>query len=294
MPQSIVTVPRELIDDRGATSLNDALRTVPGITLGAGEFSWQGNNPNLRGFSSRNDMFLDGMRDFGSYPRDPFNLESIEVLQGPSSMIFGRGSTGGVINQASKRPMLDSLTSVSFNGGNDETMRATADIARPLPRLGSGAALRVNAMAHQGEVAGRDVVETERYGIAPSLALGLGRPDARHAELSASIDRRRPGLRLAVVQRRAGATCRAHNFYGFESDYLETDADILSAEVVHSTRRRAAAARLAAQRALRAREPPHGAVDRGDRSAHRAARHDQRHAQRVHGPQRREDDASAG
>ena len=104
VPQSIVTVPRELLDDRGITTLNEALRTVPGITLGAGEFSWQGNNPNIRGFNSRNDMFLDGMRDFGSYPRDPFNLETIEVLQGPSSMLFGRGSTGGVINQVTKRP----------------------------------------------------------------------------------------------------------------------------------------------------------------------------------------------
>ena len=114
VPQSIVTVSRELIDDRGATSLNDALRTVPGISLGAGEFGWQGNNPKLRGFSSRNDMFLDGMRDFGSYPRDPFNLESVEVLQGPTSMIFGRGSTGGVINQVSKRPTLAPLTQLEL------------------------------------------------------------------------------------------------------------------------------------------------------------------------------------
>lgn len=87
-------------------SLDDALRNVPGITLGAGEFSWQGNNPFIRGFSSRNDMFLDGMRDLGSYARDPFNLESVEVLLGPSSMVFGRGSTGGVINQSTKKPWI--------------------------------------------------------------------------------------------------------------------------------------------------------------------------------------------
>jgi catecholate siderophore receptor len=136
VPQSIVTVPRELLDDRGVTTLNEALRMVPGITLGAGEFSWQGNNPNIRGFNSRNDMFLDGMRDFGSYPRDPFNLETVEVLQGPSSMIFGRGSTGGAINQVSKRPLSDALTSVSFNGGSDNTLRGAADISRPLPSSG--------------------------------------------------------------------------------------------------------------------------------------------------------------
>ncbi len=234
VPQSIVTVSRELIDDRGATSLNDALRTVPGITLGAGEFSWQGNNPNLRGFSSRNDMFLDGMRDFGSYPRDPFNLESIEVLQGPTSMIFGRGSTGGVINQVSKRPTLEPLTSLSFNGGNDATLRADADITRPLPALGSGAALRVNAMAHQGEVAGRDVVQTQRYGVAPSLAFGLDGPtQVTLSYLHQSTDDV-PDYGLPWFNG-APAPVPRHNFYGFESDYLETDADILSAEASHST-----------------------------------------------------------
>jgi outer membrane receptor for monomeric catechols len=81
-PQSISTISKELLDDRGVMSLNDALRNSPGITLGAGEFSWQGNNPTIRGFNARDDMYLDGLRDFGSYPRDPFNLESVEVLLG--------------------------------------------------------------------------------------------------------------------------------------------------------------------------------------------------------------------
>ena len=93
-----------MLKDRAVTNLNDALRNVPGISLGAGEFSWQGNNPTIRGFLARNDMFLDGIRDFGSYYRDPFYLQSIEVLQGPASILFGRGSTGGVINQTSKMP----------------------------------------------------------------------------------------------------------------------------------------------------------------------------------------------
>ena len=70
-PQSISVITEKLMEDRAVMSLTDALRNVPGITLGAGEFSWQGNNPNIRGFNSRNDMFLDGMRDFGNYDRDP-------------------------------------------------------------------------------------------------------------------------------------------------------------------------------------------------------------------------------
>lgn len=232
VPQSVVTIPRQLLDDRAAVTLNDALRMVPGITLGAGEFSWQGNNPNIRGFNSRNDMFLDGMRDFGSYPRDPFNLETIEVLQGPSSTIFGRGSTGGVINQASKQPMLRPLTAVSFNGGNDDTLRATADIGRPLPKLGPGAALRVNAMAHQSDVAGRDGAHSERYGVAPSLSLGLDGPTRLTLSYLHQSTDDRPDYGLPWFNG-VPAPVPRNNFYGFYSDYLKTDADILSADVTH-------------------------------------------------------------
>ena len=86
-PQSIDVISNQLLQDRAATNLNDALKTVPGIRLGAGEFSWQGNNPTIRGFLARNDMFLDGLRDFGSYYRDPFYMQNIEVLQGPASIL---------------------------------------------------------------------------------------------------------------------------------------------------------------------------------------------------------------
>jgi catecholate siderophore receptor len=175
-------------------------------------------------------MFLDGMRDFGSYPRDPFNLESIEVLQGPSSMIFGRGSTGGVINQVSRQPTRDPFTSVSFNGGNDATMRVTNDVARP---LGASAAFRVNAMAHRGEVAGRDVAETQRFGVAPSLALGLDGPTRLTLSYLHQSTDDVPDYGLPWFNGRP-ADVRRNNFYGFESDYLETDADILSADVSHA------------------------------------------------------------
>ena len=88
------------------TTLRDALRNVAGISLAAGEGSAQGDNLTIRGFTARNDLFIDGMRDFGSYYRDPFDMQEVEVLQGPSSVTFGRGSTGGVVNQASKTPGL--------------------------------------------------------------------------------------------------------------------------------------------------------------------------------------------
>lgn len=225
-----MTLSEELLRERGVDSLNAALRTVPGITLGAGEFSWQGNNPSIRGFSSRNDMFLDGIRDFGSYSRDPFNLESIEVLMGPSSMLFGRGSTGGVINQVTKKPGDEERIAMNINVGNDSTLRGTIDANRP---LGENAAFRINLMAHRSEVADRDVTEAERYGIAPSLAVDLGSATRLTLSYMHQAADSVPDYGLPWFGNEPADVSR-DSFYGFTSDYLETTADILTADVLHS------------------------------------------------------------
>ncbi len=231
-PQGITTLSADVLDNRNLTSLNDALRMVPSITLGAGEFSWQGNNPSIRGFKARDDMYLDGIRDFGSYARDPFNLQSVEVLLGPSSVLFGRGSTGGAINQVTKRPTLESLTMFSANIGSDQTLRTTMDLGRPLPRLGSGAAFRLNALAHSGEFTDRDGAQTERYGFAPSLSLGLGSVTELTLSYMKQMADDRPDYGLPWLEGHPAAVPR-RNFYGFESDYLETEADFLTGRLDH-------------------------------------------------------------
>ena len=116
------------------------------------------------------------MRDFGSYYRDPFDMQEVAVLQGPSSVTFGRGSTGGIVNQESKAPQAAGLFAGTVDLGTDQTKRITADLDRPLPSLGSGTAFRLNLMGHDSKVAGRDIAESRRYGVAPSLAFGLGTP----------------------------------------------------------------------------------------------------------------------
>ena len=83
-PQSITAISQATIHEEGATTLRDTLRNAPGISLAAGEGGSQGDNLTLRGFTARNDIFLDGMRDFGSYYRDSFNYQEVEVLEGPS------------------------------------------------------------------------------------------------------------------------------------------------------------------------------------------------------------------
>ena len=113
VPQSVVVINKALMESQGATSLQSAIRNVPGITIGAAEGGTIGNNFNINGFSARTDLYLDGMRDRGQYYRDVFALDAIEVLFGPASLLFGRGSTGGVINQVMKKPGLKKFTDLS-------------------------------------------------------------------------------------------------------------------------------------------------------------------------------------
>ena len=108
-PQSISVVPQQIMAEQNTTTLRDALRNVAGISLAAGEGSSQGDNLTIRGFTARNDIFLDGMRDFGSYYRDTFNQQEVQVLEGPSAITFGRGTTGGVVNKVSKTPEMSSV-----------------------------------------------------------------------------------------------------------------------------------------------------------------------------------------
>ena len=103
-PQTINVVTQQEIRDRNITSMEDALRGIPGITFNAGEGGQQGDAPIIRGFVSRGDIFRDGIRDPGWYTRDLFSVERVEVYKGPSAFAFGRGSTGGAINLVSKLP----------------------------------------------------------------------------------------------------------------------------------------------------------------------------------------------
>src|ERR1700733_7472288 len=174
-PQSITVVSNALISAQGDTRLEDALKNVPGITLNAGEGAARGDTVNLRGFSAFNDFFLDGIRDAAVYNRDSFDADSIEVLKGPAAVLFGRGSTGGAINQVSKAPLLVPLESVTGVIGSNQLYRATADFNAP---IGAASAARLNMMGESSEVAERDDVSNRRWGIAPAMAFGIGEKDS--------------------------------------------------------------------------------------------------------------------
>ena len=232
-PQSITVISKQVMEDQGANTLRDVLRNAPGISLAAGEGGSQGDNLTLRGFTARNDIFLDGMRDFGSYYRDSFNYESVEVLEGPSSVTFGRGSTGGVINQESKSPELHPFIVAEGDLGTDVTRRFTADINEPLPKLGTGAAVRLNVMAHDANVAERDVTENKRFGIAPELALGLGTPDRLRASYFHFNENDIPDYGIPWYFNHPADVPR-HNYYGFrDSNFLDTNVNMGTVKAEH-------------------------------------------------------------
>ncbi len=231
-PQTINVVPQETMQQQGTTTLRDALRNVAGISLAAGEGGAQGDNLTIRGFTARNDLFIDGMRDFGSYYRDPFNTQEVEVLQGPSSVTFGRGSTGGVVNQASKTPGLNQFISADLQFGTDATRRAAIDWSTPVPQLGKGTAFRLNAMGNIGNVAGRDMAENRRTGIAPSLAFGLGTTTRTTLSYLHQNEDNVPDYGLPWLFNQPAPVNR-NNYYGLPGNFLRTYADIGTAKVEH-------------------------------------------------------------
>jgi catecholate siderophore receptor len=235
IPQTVNIITRPVMESQGASSITDVLRYVPGITVSAGEGGQIGNNINLRGFSARTDLYLNGMRDRGQVARDVFFLESVEVLKGPASMLFGRGSTGGVVNQVSKRPGLAPLSEVSATVGTQEYRRATVDLNRPLSET---SAFRISALAHDAEST-RDVVETKRLGIAPSLRFGIGTPT--EVTLSALVQQNRdlPDYGFPLVTENGPGTVAkpvnapANRFYGYTDDRFDQDIGVLGATVQH-------------------------------------------------------------
>jgi len=232
-PQSITVMPQDLMEEEGVATLREALRNVAGISLAAGEGISQGDNLTLRGFTARNDIFLDGMRDFGSYYRDPFNLQAVEVLKGPSSITFGRGSTGGVINQVSKMPGFTPHVEGALSFGTDRTRRATADIQEPLQELGPGASIRLNLMVNDSHVADRDIAANRRFGFAPSLALGLGTPTRLTFSYFYQSENDIPDYGIPWLFNQPAPVPR-NNYYGFEKDnFLKTTVDIGTARLEH-------------------------------------------------------------
>jgi catecholate siderophore receptor len=172
IPQSVSVVKEELIKSQNAFNLRDALKNVSGLTIAAGEGGRTGDSITLRGFSANSDTYLDGAKENGQYFRDTFFMDRTEVLKGSSSVLFGRGSTGGVINSIAKKPVMGkAFATADFTYGNYDFKRTTLDAGT---KLSDNIAVRLNTL-YQDADSFRDYNFTNRWGVAPSIKFNITR-----------------------------------------------------------------------------------------------------------------------
>jgi len=215
-PQNITVISKKVIEDQNVLTLRDILGNVPGITFGAGEGGGgYGDSISIRGYAGSNDVTVDGVRDSGQYTRsDPFNLESVEVVKGANSANSGAGAVGGNINLVSKTPKAERFTRVSLGLGSDSYDRATIDTNQP---VSDSIALRLNAMKHENDVPGRDVEKFDRWGIAPSVAFGLGGDTQFSLALFHQEDDNTPQYGVLFRNNRKVPGVDRNNYYGYSN-----------------------------------------------------------------------------
>ena len=238
-PKSITVISEALIAETGSTSLVDALRTVPGITFNAGEGGQPaGDNLKIRGFDAGADVFIDGVRDAGSQTRDVFALEQIEVVKGPGSAYTGRGSTGGSVNLVTKKPGMDDFVVASLGAGTDSYGRAALDANT---RLGDSSGFRLNLLAQDFDVPGRNGVSGSHWGIAPSFAFGIDTDtrvnfDLYRFQTDDVPDYSIPYARNAANTAPAGEPLPVDrtSFYGLlDRDFQKSGADVRTVQFAH-------------------------------------------------------------
>jgi catecholate siderophore receptor len=244
-PQTVSVIPQEVFVRQGAQNLTDVLRNTPGITFNAGENAFTSglSNFSMRGFDATGSVFIDGARDSGNYSRDVFNLEQVEVVKGPAAD-NGRGGAGGYVNLVTKTPFnfrsISGAASVGLDGYDSETRyRATADINHPFTET---TAARLNLLWQTGGIPGREVTEKTAWGVAPSLAFGLGQPTQvflsyQHAEQDDLPDW---GVPAAIIEGMLrfdpaldGEQLR-DSFYGISSDNDDIRSDALLGRIAHT------------------------------------------------------------
>ncbi len=244
--QTLSIISKEILAEQGATTLTEALRNSPGVgTFYVGEngSTNTGDAIYMRGFDTAGSIFVDGIRDLGSISRDVFNIEQVEVLKGPAGTDSGRTAPSGSVTLVSKQPHLGNRSSGQLSWGSGDQRRGTLDWNR---QLGEHSAFRLNLMRQDGGVPGRDTVENNRWGIAPSVAFGLGTPtrvyvDLLHVAQDNLPDGGVPTIGLpgystpdpARPELGTAARVDSANFYGTLSDHDNVDADMLTVRVIH-------------------------------------------------------------
>ena len=224
IPQTVTVMTEKLMSDRNLDDFRDVLKITAGVTFQAGETGEE--DVRMRGFSlgQAGDIYVDGLRDAPLIERDTFNLDRVEILKGSASMLFGKGSTGGVINQVSKQPFLMDQNETNVTVGSGQMLRATGDFNR---QTGESSALRVNAMTHQADNWGARV---NKQGLAPTYRWGIGERDEYSVGYYHLQTDGRPLYNHPWVTDNGSIvpTVDARNYYGLASDHLRTQTDHLT------------------------------------------------------------------
>jgi catecholate siderophore receptor len=231
IPQSLTVVNEKLLHDQGKDSMKSALENVIGITFEAGEGGRVGDNIRLRGFSAAGDIYQDGMRDMAQYNRDTFHVERIEVLRGAASMLFGRGSTGGIINQVSKQPRLMTEHEVSATVGTQGYQRYQGDFNF---KLEDDAALRINAMTTDADGRGDNAsASTKRRGLALDYRIGVGTANEFQISYYHLDYKDKPDWGTSWVSSRPAPAPTNRYWYGLDSDFQKDQADAVTLTHIH-------------------------------------------------------------
>lgn len=243
-PQQINVITQETMQQQGVTTLEQALRNVPGVTVGIGEGGggMNGDQFRIRGFQAKGDIFVDGLRDFGTYVRDSFATESVEVIMGPSSESFGMGTTGGAINQTQKTAHLGDRYDFEALGGNGPYGRTVIDLNK---QLDATTAVRIVGMYTEQDIAGRDHVYSDRYGLLGSVGFGLGTDETLTLNYLFQQGERKPDMGVPIatpptdaLKARWGSMGRPvteqpgvsrNNFYGKETDIDDYTVNMFTA-----------------------------------------------------------------
>ncbi|MEO6874436.1 MAG: TonB-dependent receptor plug domain-containing protein, partial [Opitutaceae bacterium] len=249
IPQTLIVIPSPIYLQQGATNLSDVLRNTSGITFAAGEgggaASTAGDSFYLRGFDTTNNIFVDGVRDIGSYSRDIFSYDQVEIAKGPAGADIGRGGASGYVNLLTKVPHLENFLAGSAIFGFDEVTsgyrrRATLDINQAVPEAPvTGATFRVNAMWQDSDIVGREFSNNSSWGIAPSLAVGLGTPTRAILTISHVKQDNLPdyGLPSPYIPGYAGVPPAPavdwSTFYGYAVDYDQVESNAYMARFEH-------------------------------------------------------------
>ena len=244
-PKTVQVINEELIKQTGATSLQDALRSTPGITFGNGEGgNPSGDQPFIRGMDAQSSTFVDGMRDISAGTREVFNVEAVEVIKGADSAYAGRGGAGGSINIATKKAKNENFIAGDVGLGTDNYLRGTLDINR---KINETTGFRLNAMGHSADVPGRNGPDNKRWGIAPTVTFGMGTPTEvtlswQHLQTDNTPDGGVPYLysNAAMAKLPGGSTVRPTygndraNWYGLNNrDFEKEKSDMFTASVEH-------------------------------------------------------------